>query len=157
MPDLVTHALVPYLLVKFFKKFDQTSLVVFICGTMLPDLVSRPFNYIFVRTFPLINDFTGPLHSPLMALLYCLLVSYFFAEPVRKKVFIYLLTGSWIHLGLDALQIHVGSGYYLFFPVSRWKQVQGLIWPEDSLWAVPLLIVIWMVITVGSRLKPGKP
>ena len=153
MPDLITHALGPYFAARYTWKTDRASMVVFILGTMLPDLVSRPPNYALIRWFPLVNDLTGPLHSPFMAVLYCLVVSYLFAEPMRRKAYILLLAGSWVHLALDALQIHVGSGYYMLFPLSRWKHVQGLIWPEDSLFIVPVLLVCWLGLLIVQKTR----
>ena len=131
MPDLVTHTLVPYLGLRLLRKRDVTFFVLF--GAMLPDLLSRSFNYLFVNTWIFVGDFTRPLHSPLVTIAACLLISFFFEERIRKKAFTWISIGSGTHLLFDYMQTHLGSGYLLLFPFSRHEFRWGLFWPEDSL------------------------
>ena len=151
MPDLVTHTVIPWLFQKTRGKGRKLS--IFLLGAILPDLLSRSFNYLAVFRFPFVSDFTRSIHSPFIAVLYCYALSFFFQEDFRKEVFRALLAGSFIHLGMDYLQIHTGAGNYPFFPFSRWTQTKGLFWPEDPLYLVPLWVLAWVVVIIISAKK----
>lgn len=150
MPELITHSLVGYVVAKSFRK--SRFVVIVLIGAVLPDVLTRvPYMVLgYVGdSFASYNDFFHSLHSPFPLLLVCLIISYLFAEEIRVKVFFGLLVGAGTHLFLDMMQrTIIGLGYQKLpiaeyswlFPFS-WHSFQiGLFWPEDSLYAVPVLV-----------------
>lgn len=156
MPDLVTHAVIPYLVVKFWKRLNKINLAIFLLGAILPDLLSRSFNVFLMRWVLLISDYTDPIHTPCMIVLYCGVISFFFADKIRKEVFWFLLLGSFLHLAFDLFQTNFGYGYDLLFPFSYWRKERGLIWPEDTLWLVPFLAAVWLAVVIRDKIKNQK-
>jgi hypothetical protein len=140
MPDLVTHTAAAYFAMRS-PRFQQLR-VLFYLGTILPDLLSRPLHILW----PQMLFFTVAIHTPIFMVVFCLLLTEFFAPPMRRTVFAYLYAGVILHFLLDALQRHLGDGYYWLFPFS-WKSFElGLFWPETSVACIPLwLMMIFMM------------
>jgi hypothetical protein len=124
------------------------DLPVLLLGCILPDLFSRSFNVFLLSYVPLISDYTDPIHTPAMIVVYCLLVSLFFAAPGRRAVFFTLLSGSLLHLLFDLGQRNIGHGYMLLYPFSRWTPSWSLFWPESSLTLVPGLTVLLAAVLI---------
>jgi hypothetical protein len=144
MPDLVTHTAAAYFLVRSprFQRFR----VLFYLGTILPDLLARPLHILW----PQLLFYTLAVHTPIFMLIFCLMLSEFFAQPLRRTVFAYLYAGVVLHFLLDALQRHLGDGYYWLFPFS-WKSFEiGLFWPETSVTYIPLWLLL--IVTVEGVL-----
>ena len=140
MPDLVTHFTIAYCASRP-EKWAQYR-IFFYMGTILPDVVSRPF-YIL---FPSAYYYVYSLHSPVMVGLLCVLLSLFFENGLRKTVLSASLAGAGLHFILDLMQNHILDAYYWLFPFS-WKTYDlGLFWPEDSLRLVPLWLCLMLVI-----------
>ena len=136
MPDLLTHFLVAYLLVQILSIKRYAS--IFYVGAILPDVLSRPFMLADLWSY----WFFEPLHTPLVLILSCSLLTCFFEEEIRKKVFAYLLTGVSLHLFMDVFQKHMTLGYPWLFPFS-WVDFEiGLLWPEQSLYYLPVLLTL---------------
>ncbi len=136
MPDLLTHLVVAEGCRKVTRSYSLNSW--FLIGTVLPDILTRPFNIIFPSLF----WFVMPLHTPVGLFLVCMFLSSFFRPQKQRQVFYNLLGGSALHLLLDLFQKHIGDGYYLFFPFS-WSSFEiGIIWPETSLYLLPLWIIV---------------
>lgn len=144
MPDLVTHMAVAHLLKKPLRvsKFEA----VFFAGTVLPDVLTRPFSIIMPGSY----WFVYPLHTPLVLVLVCLLISYFFEQGIRRAIFLALLTGVFLHLVLDLFQKHLVGVNYWLFPFSDLNVEIGLFWQDDSIYAIPLLLAL--IIILESRL-----
>jgi len=149
MPELVTHASVGYFARRWLRK---TDLSIVLLGSILPDVCTRIPNFVF-NWLDIAGgeDLIRPLHAPFPLLLVALLLSYFFAESVRKRVFVSLCIGIATHLVLDMLQKRAPEtgiqlvherGYQWFFPFSQFDFQIGLFSPEDSLYAVPVLLLI---------------
>ena len=146
MPDLITHCSVAYLFRFLVPKLllgNKNKLVLFVLGTILPDLLTRGL-FIF---FPFLVTFLLPMHTPFVLIFICYFLCLFFEEGVRKGVFIALLSGSYLHLFLDFFQIHIGEEeYYWFFPFS-WKSYEiGLFWPEASVFSIPFWLVLILIL-----------
>lgn len=158
MPDLLTHVSAAYLLEStFHKRFSGYRsagrvypVAPFYVGTILPDVFSRGLVILSSSA----EWYEGPLHAPLVLVLECILLSYFFEVPLRKKVFRGLLSGVFLHLLLDSFQKTVGgNGYLWFFPFS-WKSFNfGIFWPDDSIYAAPFLAFFIVVIKVIKYTK----
>ena len=134
MPDLVTHSPLAY----FFRetsKFPRNP-VLFYIGTILPDILTRPFYIVDAGIYPIVR----PFHTPVVLLFICLLASFLFTEGSRKTVFFSLLGGSYLHILLDLTRRHILPEYHLFFPFS-WKTVEfGFLWSESWFNILPFLI-----------------
>jgi hypothetical protein len=108
MPDLLTHVAIAYGVQRCSSKLFSTSW--FLVGTILPDVMTRPFNILF----PSASWFFMPFHTPAGLLLVSSLISEFFPAFMRRLVFLSLIGGASLHLFLDLFQRHSGGGYYLF-------------------------------------------
>lgn len=136
MPDLLTHFLVAYLLVQIIGIRRYASIIY--VGAILPDILSRSFMLADICSY----WFFEPLHTPLVLILSCSLVSYFFEEEIRGEVFAYLLAGVSLHLFMDVFQKHMALGYPWLFPFS-WTDCEiGLLWPELSIYFIPVLLSV---------------
>ena len=91
MPDVVTHTTIGYLVRN--RKWDKYILLFFIIGTALPDILSRTFMIIF----PTAKWFFHAFHTPVVLILFILLISLLFEESLRRHVFKYLLYGTGFH------------------------------------------------------------
>ncbi len=147
MPDLVTHFAAAY----FLKIPDRWSRfrVPFYIGALLPDLLARPLSILY----PPVSYTVYSLHTPIVSLIVCLLITQFFEKEIRSGVRINLLLGTFLHFGLDIFQKHITISYYWLFPFS-WKSFElGLVWPEDSLKAVPVLVILMIVIETAIQVQ----
>ncbi len=145
MPDLLSHMAAGYLLLAKIK--SRAWFIVFLIGTCLPDLVTRPFYIIFPKLFWIVM----PAHTPAGLFLLCLGLSGFFAARQRNRVFITLFAGCMLHLFLDLLQKHAHGGYVLLFPFS-WDIFEfGLFYSEKSTDFLPLWLLLAGIII--SRIK----
>jgi len=92
----------------------------------------------------------------------CFLLAQLFGD--RRGAFANLLAGCLLHLGLDLLQFHTGSGYPLLFPFSDWHWELGLIGTEATVpWSLPLALVGGMAwwarrrFGASGRARPDQP
>jgi hypothetical protein len=141
MPDLLTHSLAAYLATRcwFWHRWRPRSwAIIFVAGTMLPDLLSRPF-YIL---FPLSYWWAMPLHTPVGITLVGWLITGLFPANERRVVFTSLFAGAMLHFLLDAPQKHIAAGYFWLFPFSWTTYEWGLWWPEESLRVLPAAVFI---------------
>lgn len=136
MPDLLTHAAVAHLAGR--RWFPHPAAILFTVGTMLPDVLSRPF-YIM---FPVLHWWVMPLHTPVGIALVCWMATGLFKNVDRKTVFMALFAGAVFHFLLDAPQQHVAAGYFWLFPFSWSTYEWGLWWSEDSVPYVPFIVLI---------------
>ena len=145
MPDLVTHLSIAYLVRRKVKFWDSRG--AFYLGTIIPDILTRPITILF----PNVAWAVMSLHTPIILFIVCWLISYFFAESLRKGVFISLVSGVYLHLFLDSFQKHVTPEYKWLFPFS-WKAYEvGLFWAEDSLYTIPFWIFLILVTEFISK------
>lgn len=147
MPDLLTHFLSGYIIGRPISKPARRA--VFYIGAILPDILSRVpvlfFKIILNKDLDKLGYFFTNLHSPFVVIWISLLISLFFA---REKVIVFsiLLAGSGLHLFLDFLQRHFTPSYFWLFPFS-WKTGElGLFWPGDTIYAIPVLIGIIIIL-----------
>lgn len=148
MPDLITHTVAAYLIRK--RSIPQSDLVIYLLGALLPDIATRPF----MIMFPSSRHFFHAFHTPAALALIILLISLYFEETIRIKIIKLLTYGTLTHLILDMFQTSVGErGYGWLFPFSYWNFNFGLIWPEDSVTVLPLVIAVFFVDFILSLRK----
>lgn len=144
MPDLLTHTLFVYPLK--YKLNSCTPIV--LMGAILPDVFARiPGVLLPHRSF--ISWAQAALHSPFSILIICYFASLFFEEKVRKTAFKYLLLGAFSHLFLDLFQKTLTRGYFWLFPFSFDSFSFSLIWPNDTVYLVPFLILLNIITSWG--------
>ena len=147
MPDLITHAAAAYFASRA-KRFANHR-AAFYLGTVLPDLISRPLYIIKPELFV----YAVAIHTPIFLTVFSLLLAELFDEKLQRGVRIFLLAGVGLHLFLDLLQRHIGSGYFWFFPFS-WKSFEiGFFWPETPLSLAPLWIGLVLATEAIIRLR----
>jgi hypothetical protein len=146
MPDLVTHYAVAHLAV---RRWWQPASAMFLLGTILPDLLTRPI-YIFR---PEVFWLVMPLQTPVGMLVVSWMVAVLFKAEDQRKVFWSLFAGASLHFALDVLQSHIIAGYFWLWPFSWWTTEWGLFWPEDSLLVAPVLALAVVVLEVINFIK----
>lgn len=146
MPDLITHTLFVYPLKKRFPK----QIILLLSGAVLPDVVGR-IPGILIQNNSLIGNYQTSVHTPIVLILLVYSLSFFFAEKVRREVFLFLLTGVFLHLFLDLFQRTNTYAYFWLFPFSlSWFQIP-LIWPDETIFMIPVLVVINAVIYIFNK------
>ena len=157
MPDLITHVALSHLVRRpFDRRASQGKILplrpLFYLGTILPDILTRPW-YIL---FPITHDWTLCLHTPLGMLLFTGILALFFESSLRKRAFINLSTGVGCHFLLDALQKQVTGNNFWLFPFS-WKSVEyGIAYAEDYLDLIPLWIGMIGIMEAGIYIWKKK-
>lgn len=141
MADLVTH-IGAALLFKGATRGRHAP--IFVLGTVMPDVCGRVFG-MGMSKIPGVPDLLiyapGVVHMPLGMLAFSLLVALAFRADQRLAVWANLLAGALLHLCVDLLQHHVGTGYPLLFPFSDWHWELGLISSEATIpWSIPVLL-----------------
>lgn len=143
MPDLATHMAVGYLASATRPKFTQAALALFLFGSILPDLATRPL----YQFFPQLYWLFAPLHTPIGILLLCAILAQFMEPTLQRTACWALLAGAMLHLAVDSLQDRVVDVYGILFPFA-WKDLYlPLFWPDSSLFLMPLV--------VGAALLPA--
>jgi len=137
MPDLITHSLFIYPAKKWFPK----GIIFLLIGSILPDLLGRTLG-VFVSDSSFIGWYQTVIHTPLVLLFFIYSASFFFPGKERKKVFLFLALGIASHLFLDLFQKTIGPGYLWFFPFSFKSFQIPLLWPDDTIYLIPILIII---------------
>jgi len=150
MPDLLTHAAAAHLVAR--RWFPRSAAILFTVGTMLPDVLSRPFYIIF----PALHWWVMPLHTPVGVALVCWMIAGLFKNEERKIVFVALFAGAVFHFLLDAPQKHVAAGYFWLFPFSWTTYEWGLWWSEDSVRIVPLVVLLVAAVEFFIYLRARK-
>jgi hypothetical protein len=135
MPDLVTHVVAGYGLQRgLWPRLSPWVLV----GAVLPDILTRPFTILWPGSF----WWTMPLHTPIGLLLVCAAAAFVRGPAGGRSVFLNLGAGALVHVFLDLFQAHLAGSYYLFFPFS-WHSVEvDLMWPETTLYLLPVWIAV---------------
>lgn len=144
MADLVTH-MATALLTKAALGTRHTPTL--LLGVVLPDLAGRVpvvLGLAAVNAGLPVPDVLvygwGVLHLPFGMVPLCFLLAQAFAN--RRAAFGNLLAGCLLHLALDLLQFHTGSGYPLLFPFSTWHGELGWIGTEATIpWSLPLTLL----------------
>ncbi|MCP4808521.1 MAG: hypothetical protein GY913_18885 [Proteobacteria bacterium] len=164
MADLVTH-IATGLLFKGATRGRHAPL--FVLGTVLPDVCGRVVGMGLSKLDPLFSvpDLLvygpGVVHMPLGMLAFTLLVAQLFRADQRAAVWANLLGGAVLHLVVDVLQHHTGTGYPLLFPLSQWHWEAGLIGSEATVpFALPALVLggllyAWRRPRTAAAPRPG--
>jgi membrane-bound metal-dependent hydrolase YbcI (DUF457 family) len=137
MPDLLTHTLFVYPSKKIFPK----QLVFILIGSILPDLLGRALG-VFDINSSLVYWYQLAIHTPFSLFLFTYSLSFFFPQKIRKTVFVFILIGVFSHFFLDFFQKTITIGNFWFFPFSFASPQIHLIWPDESIFLIPVFILI---------------
>lgn len=150
MPDLMSHLLIGLILAELFN-IKKKSIVVM--GALLPDLLSKiHLIYYYFGISPFI--FFSSFHTPLMMFLLSLLLAPLFIYS-SSKFLISFNIGSMSHMISDLTMKHFTvSGSRLLFPFSMKNFTLNLIWPEQSIYVLIVLLMIYVgIFTVKNMGK----
>jgi len=154
MPDLVTHTAVAHLLrrsidLKKYSRADSRLRVLFYLGTILPDILTRPWYILFPST----HDWTLPFHTPIGALLICALLALFFESRLQKRAFAWLASGTVLHFLLDGLQRQVVDNNLWLYPFS-WKDFgYGFLWAGEIMRFIPVTLGLVVLLEIGMAFR----
>ena len=167
MADLASHLLVNH--IAGLRVLDRVRLGFLVSGAVLPDLASRVPRILLNAmvesgwvessrtTFRLMMGFDFP-HTPVgVVLVACavalLLPSRLAVPPGRASIALLLSLGSFLHLAVDVMQLHLMPGYRYLYPLSIEAFELGWISTEHSLLSIPVLLVVaWLL---GRRRDDG--
>ncbi len=146
MPDLITHAA----FASFFADRKYRWIFFLLLGAILPD-VTR-FFFLIAPDNHSAYWFFSALHSPVVAVVFTLLLAFFFAPEIRKSAWLWMLLGIGLHFGLDIFQRHLSEfSYPWLFPFSFYGTSWGLFWPEDPLYIAPFLALAAIIFYLIRR------
>jgi hypothetical protein len=126
---------------------DGHRTALYYLGTILPDLLTRPFTILY----PPSRAYVAPLHSPFCCVLASVVLARAFAPPLRARAFKLLAVGAIFHQLLDLIQKQIGDGYCIFFPFSAHGPTAGLLWPDQTLWLSPALVLVALALAWRER------
>jgi len=141
MPDLITHTLFVYP----FKYRYKKALLFILFGTILPDVLGRIAG-VFIPASPIVGWYQLSIHTPFSMIFFIYAFSFLFFQEERKNVFIFLTLGTFIHFFLDFFQKIISLGNLWLFPFSFKSFQVGIIWPDDTIFLIPILILINLLI-----------
>jgi hypothetical protein len=159
MPDLITHSAFSYLVRSPFDlrpsaKILPAARTLFYLGTLLPDLLTRPW-YIL---FPFTRDWTLFFHTPIGMGITAGFFTLLLASHLRKTAFLNLTGGAALHFLLDSFQKQVNGNNFWLFPFSYKNFSLGFAWAEDFLRFIPLwiLLIILLELWIWKRRKKHR-
>ncbi|MBN2031574.1 hypothetical protein JW824_15185 [bacterium] len=150
MPDLMTHVAISHLIKRPFELKQESSKTVpmrtvFYLGTILPDVLSRPF-YIL---FPVTREWVSLYHHPVGFILIATLFALFFDPTIWKRAWMHLMAGGMLHFLLDSFQKQIASGIAWLWPFSWRIYGYGLMEAGDILHYIPLWISLIIIMEMG--------
>lgn len=137
IPDWIVHLGSAYFVGRLVRLKD---LRLFFLGSVLPDvsrialLGNQALNLNAVDSFL----YFEPFHTPLMAALIALGIAFFYKKVVRY--FLILFGASILHFALDLMEIHMGSGVLLLYPLSFEEFSLDVAWWESSVFYILLVV-----------------
>lgn len=157
MPDILTHLLVthlsvriPYIINKKHLHFFYENRFMVYLGAILPDLISKPFQYISMTFY----NIALPLHSPFCVTIICYIISSFIYIGNKTRTFFILWIFSMFHILVDNLQKGVNPGYQTFFPFSVKRYGFNVI--SSDMFIILLAVLIVLVVSLELYLKFTK-
>lgn len=136
MADLLTHAAAGYALSRWSDRRTQS---IFLVGTVLPDVLYAMGSHTLGGS----RWFSEPSHAPLMIPLFCYVGALLFQKDLRRRAFLALTLGAWVHLLLDVFMSHLGDGVILWaFPFSMSRFELGFYHPRETIYLLPAALTL---------------
>jgi hypothetical protein len=133
------------------QRVDPHRTAIYYLGTILPDLLTRPFHILY----PPCRPYVTALHSPFCCILASVVVARAFAPHLRATACRLLIIGALVHQLLDLIQKQVAMGYCIFFPFSTYSPTFALLWPDETLWLSPVLLLVALILSWRERRRTG--
>jgi hypothetical protein len=140
MPDLATHVLA---VTPFLRKAARCPALVLL-GAVLPDLTGRLG--ILLPNGVFFSWMDTALHTPVSMALIIYILALLFPRERRTEVLVCVGAGAVFHFALDLLQKSVTFGNLWLFPASFASFQVPLFWGDESLFALPALVLINLLI-----------
>ena len=144
VPDLLTHTLFVLPLRYRYPK----AILFILLGTILPDVLGRIAG-VFMSGSTIVGWYQLSVHTPFSMILFIYALSFLFPQKERKNlpagrrgVFAFLIMGTFIHFFLDFFQKQINIGNLWLFPLSFKTFSLPLIWPDETIFLIPILILI---------------
>jgi hypothetical protein len=152
MADLLVHVASAFVVGRPLRDGRLRSIVYL--GVCLPDLLYKTLLYLGNSPTWLCE----PTHAPLGQIPFCYAASLLFEEAWRKRAFVALLGGGWLHLLLDFAKSYMGAGVIPWaFPFSMETAELGWYYPDGSVaLMLPALGVIAAVELLCRALKARR-
>lgn len=141
MPDLLTHTLFVLPLGYRYKK----TILFILLGTILPDILGRIAG-VLIPSSLIVGWYQLAIHTPFCLILFIYALSFLFPQKERQTVFNSLILGTFIHFFFDFFQKTTNQGNLWLFPFSFKSFNIPLIWPDDTIFLIPILILINLLI-----------
>ena len=139
MPDLVTHFAVSRIAVTPLR--DKWMVLLVLLGTALPDLLGKGLDVAIDAT-----RFTAtPTHSLAGILVAAYLGAFFVEQRIRPAACLALFLGQALHLVLDCMKSTLLGGQALLFPFVSTHYEAGLFRSEESLYAMPVALIVLLL------------
>jgi hypothetical protein len=145
MPDLATHVLA---VTPFLRKAGRCPALVLL-GAVLPDLAGRLGALMPDSVF--LFWMGNALHTPVSTALIIYVLALLFPRERRSEVLVCAGAGAAVHFALDILQKTVTYGSLWLFPASLVSFQVPLIWGDESLFALPVLVLINVLLYARPR------
>jgi hypothetical protein len=110
-------------------------------GTILPDILGRIAG-VFMSGSPIVGWYQLSVHTPFSLILFIYAFSFLFPQKERQNIFTFLTLGTFIHFFLDFFQKQIYLGNLWLFPFSFKTFNLPLIWPDETIFLIPILILI---------------
>jgi hypothetical protein len=149
MPDLLTHLVAthfitraPNLFKNRFVQFYVNYRPLIFLGTIFPDVISKPFQFISWKLY----NYGLAFHTPFCVIFACYIFSRFFYIKDRKTTF-WIMTGfSFFHIFVDSFQRGIYPGYQLLFPFSLRRY--GFNFVRSEMYLVLLIILSIIAVSI---------
>jgi hypothetical protein len=127
-------------------------------GVCLPDLLFKTLLYLGNAPTWLCE----PTHTPLGQIPWCYAAALLFEEAWRKRAFVALLAGGWLHLLIDLGKSYMGSGVIAWaYPFSMQTAELGWYYPEQSvtlmLPSLGVIVITELLCRALSARRPASP
>ncbi len=148
MADLLVHAASAALSARALR--DGRLRALLYVGVCLPDVLYKGALYFWGAS----TWFCEPTHSPLGLVPICYAAALLFEEEWRKRAFLALLGGSYLHVLVDLGKDYLGSGVIAWaFPFSMDTVELGAYAPEETVLLMAPALALILGLELAGRLR----
>ena len=130
------------------RAFDARVRAVLIIGTLLPDILYKTGLYMLQGS----TWFCEASHAPLVMLVAAYAGALLFEESFRRRAFLALWIGTWLHLLIDAGKTYAGEGVIMWaFPFSMDRFEFGWYEPNETVYLILPALALAGIVELGLR------
>ena len=151
MPDWMSHLLIGLILAELFHIRKKSFVAL---GALMPDFLVKL--HLFFFYFEIKQSFSfNSFHTPVMCFLLAVLIAPLFKHDRFKTIFL-MSVGSVTHFLSDFVMRHFDGGVRIFFPASMKSYNFNLIWPEQSIYILTSVFIVYVFIRVVKKVHFEK-